>query len=79
MFIKRELNLIPKKGELKQFECDPKYIDIIHDEEGEKQTQLVEATGNCNLPSENEKLIGKVGDECLYYNIVNNTIRNIKT
>jgi len=79
LFIKRELNLIPKKGELKQFECDPKYIDIIHDEEGEKQTQLVEATGNCNLPSENEKLIGKVGDECLYYNIVNNTIRNIKT
>ena len=80
-YIETELRVIPKKGTEPEEQCGlsdeniSKNIQIARNENNEAETEPV-YTSECNeSPSPNEKLIGKVGNKCLYYDIHTNKVR----
>ena len=77
LYIERELQSLPKKGETSDEDIG-KNIELYRNEPKEKSTELT-TTSNCDSPLENEKLIGKVGNKCLYYDITTNKVREIET
>jgi hypothetical protein len=80
-YIETELRVIQKKGTEPEEQCGisdeniSKNIQIARDETNEAETEPV-YTSECNeSPLANEKLIGKVGNKCLYYDIHTNKVR----
>ena len=86
LYIQRELELIPKtkqppSGETCELSDEKigKNIELMRNEPEEKESELIQSNNiTCNPGSENQKLIGKVGNDCLYYDIVTNKVTTIK-
>ena len=80
-YIETELRSIEKKGAEPEEQCGISdeaiglKIDLLRDEKKEEATERVSASDCNESSSPNEKLIGKVGDKCLYYDIHTNKVR----